>query len=51
MPKKPTGRPEEPLILTGPWKDAVRSAMSRKPDSTTPKRAKPAATKKRNANK
>jgi hypothetical protein len=45
-PKKSPGRPAEPLVIPGNWKDAVKQAMAKgKPP------AKKAATKKRRPKK
>ncbi|MDB4971571.1 MAG: hypothetical protein JWN44_7260 [Myxococcales bacterium] len=35
--KRPAGRPEEPLILDGSWKDAIKRAMSKGKPPAEPK--------------
>jgi hypothetical protein len=35
--RKPRGRPEEPLVIEGNWKDAVKGALTRgKPPAKAP---------------
>lgn len=43
-PNERVGRPEEPLVLTGNWKDNIKLALSR---GKYPKAAKPKPKKKR----